>query len=91
MTMLSTNLWLETRLIGRLREVRTKKIKSKQDQDQSSRSGQLWGSGHMFPQGVDGGLYPVNGDAQRTPDVALQKRDFRYNLRDDKQKRRTVV
>ncbi len=45
------------------------------------------GGGLNFPQ-EHGGPYPVNGDAQRTPEVALQKGDFRYNLRDDTQKRR---
>ena len=32
--------------------------------------------------------FPIKIDAQRTPEVALQKGDFRYNLKEEKQKRR---
>ena len=62
------------------------KIKSKNTQDQSSTAGRL-GRGLIFPQDL-GGPFPIKIDAQRTPEVALQKGDFRYNLREEKQKRR---
>ncbi len=54
------------------------KIKSKNAQDHSSTAGQLWGVGLIFPKEL-GGHSTVNVDAQRTPEVALQKGDFRYN------------
>ena len=66
------------------------KIKSKNAQDQSSTAGRLGGVGLIFLQDL-GGPSPVNVDAQRTPEVALKKGDFRYNIRDDKQKRRIAV
>ncbi len=63
------------------------KIKSKNAQDQSSTAGRLGGGGIIFPQDI-GGPSTINIDAQRTPEVALQNGDFRYNLREEKQKRR---
>ena len=67
--------------------VENEKIKSKNAQDQFSTAWQLWGGGLIFPKEL-GGPSTVNLDAQRTPEVALQNGDVRYNLRDDKQKRR---
>ena len=56
------------------------KIKSKNAQDQPSTAGQLGGGGLIFPQDR-GGSFQINFNAQRTPEVALKKGDFRYNLR----------
>ena len=62
------------------------KINSKNAQDQSYTAGRL-GGGLTIPKKALGPS-PVNVDAQRTPEVALQKGDFLYNLREEKQKRR---